>query len=145
MNSRTQTVLFYILSFTWGLPMTLIGAVLTGALFLCGHRVRRFGACRYIETGTHWGGVSFGIFFLANSTPSAHICLHEAGHAVQNILFGPLMPLLVALPSALRYWYRRLSGRCTAPYERIWFEAQATALGNRYFSRFAAEEITRKK
>jgi len=135
--------LFYALSWSWGLPMTLCGAVIIGILRLRGTPLRRFGPCFYAEIGEGWGGLELGMFFLKDNAPSPHICLHEAGHAVQNILFGPLMPLIVSIPSAVRYHLRAYAQRRGEPlrgmYEDIWFEAQATALGRRYFSKFIRE------
>ena len=129
--------LFYLLSCTWGLPMTLCGALVIGILRLCGHPVRRFGVCRYIEIGERWGGLELGIFFLKDRNSSVHICIHESGHAVQNILYGPLMPFLVSIPSAIRYHIRRIAirrgYRPRRHYEDIWFERQATAWGMKYF------------
>ncbi len=138
-----KRIIFYLLSWSWGLPMTLCGALIIGILRLCGHRLHRFGACRYMEIGENWGGVELGMFFLKDKTPSAHICLHEAGHSVQNILFGPLMPFLVSIPSAVRYHIRRIAvRRGHSPrrhYEAIWFERQATAWGMKFFG--DSEEI----
>ncbi len=129
--------LYYVLSLTWGLPMTLCGALAVGILRLCAYPVQRFGPCLYIEIGEHWGGVELGMFFLKDKTPSAHICLHEAGHSLQNIVYGPLMPFLVSIPSALRYHIRRIAirrgYRPRRGYEDIWFEKQATVWGTKYF------------
>lgn len=135
--SRRFCILFYILSWSWGLPLTLCGAAVIGILRLRGVPIHRFGPCLYAETGKNWGGLELGMFFLKDKSPSAHICLHEAGHAVQNIIFGPLMPLIVSIPSAVRWHMRTRAhrrGRAVhGKYGDIWFEAQATALGRRFF------------
>ena len=49
-----------------------------------------------------------GLFFVERSAARETI-LHEAGHGIQNLLLGPLMPFVVCIPSALRYWMRRCS------------------------------------
>ena len=137
---RINSPVFYLLSLTWGLPMTLAGAVVVGIAALFGKRVRRFGPCFYAEIGVNWGGVELGMFFVKDAAPSDRIRLHEAGHSVQNIRFGFLMPFIVSIPSALRYWYRRFAAfrwvKNLPPYIAIWFERQADELGARYFSRF---------
>lgn len=57
---------------------------------------------------------------------------HEAGHGLQNIIFGPFQIILVSIPSAIRFWYRELKyyrkGK-TPPtdYDSVWFEGMATA------------------
>lgn len=134
---RIPPVLFYILSWTWGLPMSLCGAVVLTVLRLRGRPIHRFELCLYAEIGEFWGGLELGMFFLKDTRSGDHVRLHESGHAVQNILFGPLMPFLVSIPSAVRYWYREIRRRKGMPlrgrYEDIWFEAQATSLGYRFF------------
>ena len=144
MRNRIPPGLFYFLSWTWGLPMTLCGAVIFLILRLRGCRARRFGLCFYMEIGEFWGGLELGMFFVKDRGSPRHVCLHEAGHAVQNIRFGPLMPFLVSIPSAVRYWYREIARRrgkkLHGQYEDIWFEAQATALGYRYFCKTTSKD-----
>ena len=94
--------LYYILNLTWGLPMTLIGAVV--ALFLMFVRKKRpeiHGGCVYFKTGkTNWGGVSLGLVFLTDHENDEHTKNHEFGHSIQNAVLGPLMPFIVCIPSA---------------------------------------------
>ena len=137
---------FYLLSFTWGLPMTLFGAVVFFILRLTGHKAHRFGPCFFMAVGKRrWGGLEMGVFFLTDRYATVHICLHEAGHSLQNIVFGPLMPFLVSIPSAIRYWYRNLRALChrpsSVPYDAIWFERQATEWGFRNFAVFLPPRI----
>lgn len=130
---------FYILSWTWGLPMTLIGAVVTLVLKISGKEVKRWGYCYYVEVGKHWGGLELGMFFLTNRNPSAHTKNHEHGHAIQNCIWGVLMPFVISIPSAIRYWYRKIKHKIgykiTTEYDDIWFEGQATELGKYYVER----------
>ena len=126
---------FYALSFTWGLPMTLIGCMVALVLILFGYKPKRWGYCCYFEVGENWGGVEFGAIFVTNKNPSQHIKNHEHGHGIQNCYFGVLMPFIVCIPSAIRYWYREYVNRknpdkTLKPYDSIWFEGQATRLGN---------------
>ena len=128
--------MFYVLSFTWGLPMTLAGALAGGVLRLLGIRPGRWGACWYFCVGRSWGGVSLGPVMIISEDSGRNIKDHEHGHAVQNCWFGPMMLFLVSIPSVVRYWYReyrkRIGKPCSTAYDAIWFEGQATILGVAY-------------
>lgn len=128
--------LFYILSFTWGLPMTLIGLIIGTFLIANGIKPQKYGACWHFEVGEKWGGLNLGLVFLTESNPSVYTKNHELGHAIQNCYFGFLMPFVVSIPSIIRYWYReyrsRISKPCTTGYYTIWFEKYASLLGTDY-------------
>lgn len=130
---------FYLLSWTWGLPLTLIGAVVMSILIMCGKQPKKWGYCYYIEVGRRWGGFNLGMFFLTNEKPSKTTLCHEFGHGIQNCYFGWLMPFIVTIPSAIRYWYRtirhKLGYKNTSSYYDIWFEKQASELGKYYIGR----------
>lgn len=135
-----KKALFYLISFTWGLPMTLAGIFAAAGLRLAGHKTKKWGWCRYFEIGEGWGGCELGLFFVVNRRPSDHIRNHEHGHALQNCLWGPLMPFIICIPSFLRYHYRRLvkkrhPERKLPNYDAIWFEGQATDWGTRLLER----------
>ena len=134
---RLSKTAFYLLSWTWGLPMTLIGAITMLILMIRGKKPKRWGYCYYIEVGKDWGGLELGMFFLTNEHASTHTKCHEYGHGIQNCYFGFLMPFLVTIPSAIRYHYRNhLYNKGIRPktaYDDIWFEGQATKLGTDYF------------
>lgn len=99
-----KTFLFYFLSCTWGIVMTIIGALAVLVLLITGHKIEKFNNRLYIKVGKRWGGVSLGCFFLTDSYPTLHIKQHESGHGIQNIILGPFMPFVVCFPSAIRYW-----------------------------------------
>ena len=124
---------FYILSFTWGLPMSLIGLIVCGFLMMCGKKIKKFGHAYYIEVGVGGSGCEFGWFFVVNKGTSDNLKAHELGHAYQNIVFGWLMPFIVCIPSATRYWWRRFRQKigkpCASGYYDIWFEKQASTIG----------------
>ena len=101
-----KIVLFYILSFTWGILMSLVGSVVVLALLATGHKPKKFHHVIYFEIGEDWGGVELGPFFLCCKGSSLYTKQHECGHGIQNVWFGPLMPFIVCLPSATRYWLR---------------------------------------
>ena len=129
--------IFYVLSFTWGIVLTLIGLIVAGVLLCMGKKPKKWGWCYYFEIGDGWGGLELGIIFLTSKKPSTHTKCHEFGHAIQNCYFGPLMPFLVCIPSAIRYWYRRIRRskglKNKTAYDDIWFEGQATRLGYKYW------------
>lgn len=133
-----KKVMYYIISWTWGLPMTLMGAVVALILLVTGHKPQHFYYNTYFEVGEHWGGLEAGMFFFKEKNKSLHIKQHEAGHGIQNLILGPFMPIIVSIPSAIRYWYRIIKVRhnpnCVLPpYDSMWFEGWATKLGEKYF------------
>ena len=123
--------IFYLLSFTWGLPVTLAGCFAALFVRLCGVKAERTGYCFCYRIGHNWGGFSLGIFTFVCKEATEKTLWHEHGHGLQNCIFGPFMPFAVSIPSAMRYWYRRLKKNKTLlkPYESAWFEAQATRMG----------------
>lgn len=114
----------------------MIGFIVALVLLCAGKRPKRWGDCFYFEVGENWGGLELGIFFIANKGAGSHIKNHEHGHAVQNCWWGVLMPFVICIPSATRYWYREIRTRRGLPnkgaYDDIWFEGQATRLGTQY-------------
>lgn len=188
-----QIILFYILSFTWGAIMSIIGGIVGLILTIMGHKPQRLGHIIYWQVGQGWGGVELGCFFICCKNCGNHTKWHEAGHGIQNTWFGPLMPFVICLPSCIRYWIREfntknkidkflliiliistvifgtlivigsihkviwliiISTLCLCyilsllcwvqfkernnlndPYDKIWFEGQATKLGTIIFSK----------
>lgn len=96
--------LFYLLSFTWGILMTAIGLIVALALIVTGHQPKKWGYCYYFEVGKGWGGLELGSFFLVSKNALNYTKSHELGHGMQNCWLGPLMPFVVSIPSAVRYW-----------------------------------------
>ena len=126
--------MFYFLSFTWGLPFTLVGLIVAFVLRVLGYHSKKFVLVRFFEIGKSWGGFSIGLFFVTSQNSTFNLRCHEFGHAIQNCMFGPLTPFIICIPSAIRYWYRELHyyRRGKEPktnYNDIWFEGQATRLG----------------
>jgi hypothetical protein len=135
-----KAILFWFISCTWGLPMTLVGMICAIALLITGHKPKRFHYFVYFEVGTNWGGFEAGCFFFVNKNSTTHIKQHESGHGLQNIMLGVFMPFVVSIPSAIRYWYREYLVRSgkkkysdLPAYDSMWFEGWATKLGQKYF------------
>ena len=126
---------YYLLQFTWGLPMNLIGAIV--ALVLVCHRKKayKYGWNYCFELPVNFG-LELGIFFIAPVDGSKHTKDHEHGHAIQNIYFGPFCVGMVSIPSAVRFWIREIQYMVKKPpkthYDDAWFEGQASKSG-RYF------------
>lgn len=130
--------MFYLVQFTWGLPVNLIG----GAVFII---LRIFKKYRYEKfknafiTYIPWnqGGLSLGLFiFIADGKSEGwtkNIRIHEYGHTIQCLLLGPFYWLVVALPSAV--WcqffesYRKKNG---VSYYKLYCESWANRWGVRW-------------
>lgn len=111
--------------------MTLIGYVTALVLLICGKKPTKYHSTFYFPIGKNWGGVSLGTIFLRDTTSSTQVCMHELGHTYQNAILGPFMIFMVAIPSAIRYWYREINEKAKAtPYDAIWFEDSATCIGS---------------
>ena len=130
---------YYIISFTWGLPMNLLGIVAAIPLLLTGHKPKQNLYGWYFEVGEDWGGVSFGFISIVSKNPSSHILQHEFGHSIQNCIFGIFFIPFIAVPSVCRYWYRRYlvevkkKSYLDLPYyDYAWYEGLATVFGERY-------------
>ena len=95
---------YWLIQCTWGLPMTLIGAIAALGLLISGHKPKHLGPTVYFEVGESWGGLELGGFFLCDKHSPLETKYHECGHGLQNMIWGPLMPFIVCLPSAARYW-----------------------------------------
>lgn len=124
-------VVYYILSYTWGLLNTIIGWLVL--LILLPHgRLRGRGSARYLQLNrpTTWG-FSIGRLVVVGKDWNIETLKHEFGHTVHSIIFGPLVWLFVYIPSFLRFWYIRKSKK-PIYYDGIWFEYTASYIGNYY-------------
>ena len=127
---KPLSALYTLLQCTWGLPQTLIGAVVFLLYRKCPHRM---------EDGiitTRWtrnDGVSLGLF--AFFPPGDSLRSHELGHTIQSSLLGPLYLPAVSLPSLLWCglpYFRKLRRTRQIPYSRLYCEAWADRLGRHF-------------
>ena len=133
-----KRILFYIISFTWGSLMSVIGLLVLLFTLPFG----KFGIYHgrlYKRIGKNWGGIELGCFFLCDKTAGEHTLAHESGHGLQNCIWGPLMLFVICIPSAARYQYRNYLRKHNyekylqqPDYDAIWFEGQATKWGKAY-------------
>ena len=146
-----KKVLYWIIQLTWGALMTIPGLLVTGfcILFLKG-KVHKNGWSYIVEIGGNWGGLDLGAVALCGGyttkTPDEnwfqHTRRHEFGHSFQNIIWGPLFPFVIALPSAIRYHYQNARSKKGLPnkeYDAIWFEGQATRWGTKAIAKIEKE------
>lgn len=126
---------YYLLSFTWGCPMVIVGCVVALVLICFGKKPKRYGWCWCFELNVNYG-LELGIFFISPVGKCTSLKNHEHGHGIQNIWLGIFTPLVVSIPSSVRYWIREF--KCMrnpkiklVPYDSIWFEGTATSSGTK--------------
>ena len=130
-------LLYYILAFTWGALMTILGLIITVILwilklFVKSITFKKYHWIYYISVGpAYWGGIEIGLMFLRDhASRDSCINAHEFGHTFQNTLLGPLFIFLVAIPSAARYWIREIFPYANkTPYDSFWAEDAASQCG----------------
>lgn len=125
--------LFWILSFTWGIIMTLIGLIASLIMLLLHKKPKKYQTTWYFEICNNWGGLELGIMFIKDKRSLGNICSHEYGHTFQNAIYGPFY-IFIFICSSIRYWYRALYKKlthtsCKKLYDSIWFEGSATYIG----------------
>lgn len=108
---KFNKTIYYILSWTWGIIMTLIGFSVYVVLRCTGHKAEKHVESRYFNIGNSWGGVSFGPFFITDSRNYTPTKDHEFGHSLQNCVWGPLFPFVICIPSAIRWWLFKFKTR----------------------------------
>jgi steroid 5-alpha reductase family enzyme len=108
-----DTVLYRIIQCTWGILQTLLGAV----VYLCHKNNPHFSYHGAIVT--QWkntSSVSLGMFVFVTNEPyfymnlqeayskeelSERLLVHEYGHTLQSLIFGPLYLFAMGIPSTL--------------------------------------------
>jgi len=126
---------YYILNLTWGIVMTVIGAVVVFPLLALNYNVKKYKTTWYVVVPGNWGGISLGAFFII-CQESEYLKTHEFGHTIQNAIFGPFM-IFIGLASLIRATCRNIQsnrGKKLGPYESVWYEKQATEWGKKYFN-----------
>lgn len=124
-------LLYRLIQLTWGLPQTLLGALLYLRYRQCPHEVYR-GAI--VTRWPRGGGVSLGMFIFIEDTGSRdeYILKHEYGHTVQSLLLGPLYLVVIGIPSFiwanLPFFEKRRHKR-QVPYNSFIVEKTADRLG----------------
>lgn len=125
--------LYWLLNFTWGILTTLCGLLLSLTMLCIGKKPKRWHSVWYFQIFNSWGGMEMGTMFLRDNSNYISTNNHEYGHTFQNAILGPFFIFIVAIPSAIRYWYQEIRRRQHKPnkeYDLIWFEGSATDIGN---------------
>lgn len=125
-------ILFYLLQFTWGLPVNLIGLI---AYLCCRNRFPSKKFCNSVVTYLpgNRGGLSLGIFLFLSVHSEGEgrgLCAHEYGHTIQCLFLGPLYWVVIAVPSFI--WCHFFDGYRRArniSYDSLYCERWATAWG----------------
>lgn len=113
--------------------MTTIGLIVSLILILAGKRPKKFGYAYYFCIGAFWGGLELGPVFLVSEPESDRTKAHEYGHGWQNIMLGPLMPFVVCIPSAIRYWLREMKTQTTKKVFALILSIIGIVLGATFF------------
>lgn len=131
---------YFLIQMTWGILTFLAGFIVTlfVRIFVSNAVTRKNGWGVITSFGGNWGGLALGPFaFCGNYKEGSsfydHTRKHEFGHSIQVLFMGPFFIFIVAIPSALRYWYYRLTpGKKHKEYDDVWFEGTATKWGTKW-------------
>lgn len=133
-------ILFYILTYTWGILQTIIGLFVAGFLLIFKKAEIKKDIDNteiiYLKLKQR-KSYSFSIgTTIVCGFKDRDVIRHELGHSIQNAIFGPFAIFIVSIPSAIRYWYRELKIRkkkeLKTGYYDIWFESSANELGRNW-------------
>ncbi|MBR4081746.1 MAG: hypothetical protein IKK21_08195 [Clostridia bacterium] len=150
-----KTFFYRLCQCTWGLPQTLLGAL----VFLLHLRDRHFSYHGAIVT--QWQGktsVALGMFVFITAEPffydklkddytmaemSARLLVHEYGHTIQSLILGPLYLIVMGIPSTLWAFLpaclrKRQQG---VSYFAFFTERWANALGERVTGTPSMEQL----
>lgn len=129
--------MYYILQWSWGIIQNVVGF----CVFLANIRRRHFRYNGAVVTvwGFRCGSMGLGMFIFINESAMngerrEFTLMHEYGHTVQSIIFGPLFLPVIGLPSLL--WaglpvFRKYRERNSVSYYRLYTEKWANFLGER--------------
>lgn len=146
-GSALKRALYVLGQLVWGFPQTLIGFVVFLLNLKRPHRIFYGAVC------TSWklkSSLSMGLFIFVTDDPFCYygslrphctceecrtmLAVHEYGHTIQSLYWGPLYLLAVALPSlawaGLPVFRRHRAGHARSYFD-AYPEAQANRLGER--------------
>ena len=140
--------LYLFIQVTWGILTFLAGLFVTVfiRIFVSSAETRKNGWGLITSFGGNWGGLSLGPFafcgrYTVGSSFYEHTRRHEFGHSIQVLFMGPFFIFIVAIPSAIRYWYYRLTpNNPHKTYDAVWFEGTATRWGSRWIDKIEKEQ-----
>lgn len=127
-----KKLLFIFWQCTWGLPQTLLGAIIYLKNRQCPHRAYR--GC----IDTKWnsrGGMSLGLFIFTpqeEDDRTEQVRVHEYGHCIQSLLLGPLYLIVVGIVSytwANLPYFRKMRREKKILYTSCFVESWASKWG----------------
>ena len=128
--------LFYLIQWTWGLPVNLFGGV-AYLLLRKKYRHEKYKNAYITYIPKNFGGLSTGQFiFMAEGRDEGwtnNTRIHEYGHTIQCLLLGPLYWFIVGLPSAV--WCNCFGGyrkRHGVSYYKLYCESWANKWGQKW-------------
>lgn len=108
-----KTILYIFIQCTWGIPQTLLGFI----VFLINIKNKHYFYHGAIITERNApSSVSLGLFVFTTTNPmkdkrvenripdkelSRRLLVHEYGHTIQSLIFGPLYLIVMGIPSTL--------------------------------------------
>ena len=137
------SIFFWLISLAWNSILTVIGIIASLIALALGGTIHRNGCSVIVEIGENWGGINLGAislcahYSIVDDNWFNHTRCHEFGHAIQGLIFGPFQIFIVAIPSAIRYWYQRIrtnKGLSNNEYDNIWFEYTASKWGTKFIN-----------
>lgn len=140
-----KTLIFYLIQFTWVLPVNLISCIMYIILTLGGCKRERFynAFVIYIPSRRFSYGVSLGVFIFITvkaaksmeECQKADMLVHEYGHTYQALILGPLYWFVVGIPSFIwMCFFVRYRINNNISYYDFYTEAWANSLGQKYTS-----------
>lgn len=128
---------YYLIQWTWGLPMNILGLIMFIAAKTLGWRTYMYRKAVCIATPWKFvSAVSLGMFIM-HGPMCTDALPHEYGHSIQNMNWGWSFLFTIGIPSFIRCWYHNLYYMYRYPktrkplpdYYSIWFEKEANELG----------------
>lgn len=130
---RLRYTLALLVQFSWGIVQTLVGACVAFVVLLQGGKIQQFRSA-WVFTWKLRRGLSLGPFIFLPERTSMRLIVHEYGHCMQSLIFGPLYLPLFALPSMV--WagiprFSRMRKIQKKSYYSLYTERLANWLGER--------------
>lgn len=138
-HSKFQSILFYIVQWTWGLPVNIVGGIV---YLICTKILKRphskFGFANIVYLPWNAGGLSMGLFIFVRDEKEKkewlyNVRIHEYGHTWQCLLLGPLYYIVVAIPSVI--WCNVFAGyrkKHNISYYKLYCESWANSFGEKF-------------
>ena len=145
---KIRTILYILIQCTWGIFQTFIGFLYFLKYIKCEHQWFHGSVVTYFDGWS--GGISLGMFiFVAqnsetmqkdflnkniafNNKEQLSLKVHEYGHTIQSLIFGPLYLIIIGMPSSI--WANSKSFKQKRKiqsilYTSFWCEKWANKLG----------------